>query len=199
MTNFNKELFKILLSNFYSVKKRILQNRSLSTKPTKLNEYIDELIANFNKILIYVKPFNDEIKPVNLKQLLNCRQLLIKCFVKLNCKIRIPQEDNLYILIDREIETDNKYEYEETEKDVSDSDFEDKTIDLKFEIMATVAQKTTFISTCASILRENFDGNPLSLESFIDKILLIQDLTEPVLVPTLISFVKSKLQGTARS
>ena len=64
--------------------------------------------------------------------------------------------------------------------------------------MATIAEKTSFIGTCSSIIRENYDGNPLSLDSFIDKILLIQELTERALLPTFLTFIKSKLQGVAR-
>ena len=55
---------------------------------------------------------------------------------------------------------------------------------------------TQFIATCASIIRENFDGNPLGLELFIDKI--IEEIVEQKLVATFIAFVKSKLQGIAR-
>ncbi|XP_037812752.1 probable serine/threonine-protein kinase nek1 [Lucilia sericata] len=64
--------------------------------------------------------------------------------------------------------------------------------------MTSIEEKTKFISMCANIIRENFDGNPLSLNSFIDKINLIEELTAPNLINCLISFIKSKLDGKAR-
>ncbi|XP_036344361.1 putative uncharacterized protein DDB_G0289263 [Rhagoletis pomonella] len=62
--------------------------------------------------------------------------------------------------------------------------------------MATAEQKKSFISLCASII--NYNGDLLALESFLDKISLIEDLAEENLTSTLIAFLKSKLEGKAR-
>ncbi|XP_036340475.1 putative uncharacterized protein DDB_G0278921 [Rhagoletis pomonella] len=64
--------------------------------------------------------------------------------------------------------------------------------------MATPEQKKSFISLCASIIRENYSGDPLSLASFIDKITLIEELSDESLTITFIAFLKSKLEGKAR-
>ncbi|XP_036344380.1 putative uncharacterized protein DDB_G0286901 [Rhagoletis pomonella] len=64
--------------------------------------------------------------------------------------------------------------------------------------MATPEQKKTFISLCASIIRENYSGDPLSLDSFIDKINLIEELSDESLTTTFIAFLKPKLEGKAR-
>ncbi|XP_065370876.1 myb-like protein P [Calliphora vicina] len=64
--------------------------------------------------------------------------------------------------------------------------------------MASIEEKTKFISMCSSIIRENYNGNPLTLNSFIDKINLIEEITAPNLNTCLISFIKSKLDGKAR-
>ncbi|XP_036342275.1 putative uncharacterized protein DDB_G0278921 [Rhagoletis pomonella] len=61
--------------------------------------------------------------------------------------------------------------------------------------MATPEQKKSFISLCASIIRENYSGNPLSLASFIDKITLIEELSDERLTTTFIAFLKSKLEA----
>lgn len=50
----------------------------------------------------------------------------------------------------------------------------------------------------ASIIRENYSDDPLALESFIDKINLIEDLADDSLTNTLISFIKAKLEVKAR-
>ncbi|XP_017467528.1 PREDICTED: putative uncharacterized protein DDB_G0278921 [Rhagoletis zephyria] len=64
--------------------------------------------------------------------------------------------------------------------------------------IATPEQKKSFISVCASIIRENYSGDPLSLASFIDKITLIEELSDESLTTTFIAFLKSKLEGKAR-
>lgn len=60
--------------------------------------------------------------------------------------------------------------------------------DLNDQNMATPEQKKSFISMCATIIRENYSGDPLALESFIDKITLIEDLTDENLTGTFIAF-----------
>ncbi|XP_036346642.1 probable cyclin-dependent serine/threonine-protein kinase DDB_G0292550 [Rhagoletis pomonella] len=61
--------------------------------------------------------------------------------------------------------------------------------------MATPEQKKSFISLCASIIMENYNGDPLSLASFIDKITLIEELSDESLTTTFIAFLKSKLEA----
>lgn len=48
------------------------------------------------------------------------------------------------------------------------------------------------------MIRDNYNGDPLALDFFIDKVNLIKELTDENLNPTLVSFVKLKLQGKAR-
>ncbi|XP_023299352.1 myb-like protein G [Lucilia cuprina] len=93
--------------------------------------------------------------------------------------------------------TDKSEESTDTEENTTEliksfSDFKD------IPKMTSIEEKTKFISMCSNIIRENFDGNPLSLNSFIDKINLIEELTVPDLSNCLISFIKSKLDGKAR-
>lgn len=99
--------------------------------------------------------------------------------------------------VSREIFTDS-----ENDSESSDSETE-SSINNKHGLgttnkMATIEAKKTFISMCASIIRDNYDGNPLTLESFLDKIELVQELTDTALEPTLFSFVKSRLESKAR-
>ncbi|XP_036342855.1 uncharacterized protein LOC118752117, partial [Rhagoletis pomonella] len=64
--------------------------------------------------------------------------------------------------------------------------------------LATPEQNKSFISLCASIIGENYSGDPLSLASFIDKIARIEELSDESLTTTFIAFLKSKLEGKAR-
>ncbi|XP_067622180.1 uncharacterized protein [Eurosta solidaginis] len=64
--------------------------------------------------------------------------------------------------------------------------------------MATIEEKKSFISTCASIMRDNYSGDPLALGSFINKVELMEVFSTENLTPTFIAFLKSKLEGKAR-
>lgn len=215
MSKFELKTFNDLIQNFFKIKKRILKNRPLSTKESKVNEYVELLIENYNAILSYTslhKESSIASEGYVPEKILHCREILVRCFGKLGCKIRVPHDISLFELVDREILTEPESGSESTELgNESDSSEEEDSEEIvkentggikrkaKFEItMATVEQKRSFISMCANILRENYDGNPLSLQSFFDKIDLIQDLTDANLTVTLVSFVKSKLEGKAR-
>ncbi|XP_067634644.1 putative mediator of RNA polymerase II transcription subunit 29 [Eurosta solidaginis] len=73
-----------------------------------------------------------------------------------------------------------------------------RTSFLEPTIMATPEQKRQFIGSWAPLFRENYNGDPLALDSFIDKIELVEGCIDPDLVPTFILLVKSKLEGKAR-
>ena len=108
-TEFEIGIFKELISNFYKIKKRILQNRPISSRKSKVEEYIDSLITSYNNILAYTSPFIEQI-PQSLKQeifskITHCRELLFKCFCKLNCRIRVPYGAYLFEKIQRNITT----------------------------------------------------------------------------------------------
>ncbi|XP_017470761.1 PREDICTED: putative uncharacterized protein DDB_G0277255 [Rhagoletis zephyria] len=225
MTKFDEE-FKENYSEFLKISKRILQNRPLSTNATKLNEYRDSLINSYNNILLHVKGHSEscEFSEVQVK-LTRCKDLLSKCFIKLNSQIKIPIEPLALIFKTDLANSDSEEEYFDAKSQASVSFAIKRSASLpsikdslsvleipasatsspNFSIyskvlteMATAEQKKSFISLCASINRENYSGDPLALESFLDKISLIEDLAEENLTSTLIAFLKSKLEGKAR-
>ncbi|KAI8129759.1 hypothetical protein CVS40_1314 [Lucilia cuprina] len=210
MSNFQKERFDELIKNFYKIKRRVLQSRPISSKQEKIKEYIKLLIETYNNILIYTLSYDEQL-PSILKikihdKILNCRDLLVRCFCKLNCKIKVPYGENLFELVQEQIMTDLGESQDYTDKSEESTDTEENTTELiksfsdfkDIPKMTSIEEKTKFISMCSNIIRENFDGNPLSLNSFIDKINLIEELTVPDLSNCLISFIKSKLDGKAR-
>ena len=117
MSKFDLETFNELIKNFYKIKKRILQNRPISTK---VNEYIELLIENYNCIISYTRLHSYELssatKDIIYNKISHCRELLVRCFGKLDCKIRVPLEISLFELVDREILT-------ETDSDSENSEF----------------------------------------------------------------------------
>lgn len=210
-TDFDIEKFNELISDFYKIKKRVLQNRPISSDKSKIKEYIYLLVETYNNILSYTSPHNDQfsisLKSSIHKKILYCRELLLKCLRKLECKIKVPYGVNLFQLVEREdlmnseskidILNDDKDKLEVERKVGNDIGLEDGN-SLNIFKMATIEEKTKFISMCSNIIRENYDGNPLTLNSFIDKINLIEELTASNLNTCFISFLKSKLDGKAR-
>lgn len=220
MSDFNPKTFKELLKEFYKIKKRILQNRPLTTNEFKINEYVKLLIETYNAVLTYTSlydgTFSSETKLNIYKSLIHSRELLVRCFGKLDCKVRVPHDVLLFELVDGniEVESDSESIHKLETIDNSDSYSSDEgnnklgqpTVSSLGGIgnegedlnMATVERKKSFISMCSNIIRDNYDGNPLTLDSFLDKIHLIESLTEEDLKPTLVFFIKSKLEAKAR-
>ena len=66
-TEFEIGIFKELISNFYRIKKIILQNQPISSRESKVKEDIDSLITSYNNILTYTIPFVEQL-PLSLKQ-----------------------------------------------------------------------------------------------------------------------------------
>ncbi|XP_017483250.1 PREDICTED: putative uncharacterized protein DDB_G0277255 [Rhagoletis zephyria] len=227
MSEFDKQ-FKIHKADFDKITKRILQNRPLSSNAKKLNEYKYSLITAYNNILLLVignsSAHTCNLKEVQVK-LARCKEQLAKCFNKLNCRVRIPP-DSLSLICQSDLadsESEEEFSDAKSESSVQFSlkrstslpSFKDlltvsdepstatsspniSTFFQEFLDMATPEQKKSFISLCASIIRENYNGDPLALESFIDKINLIEDFADENLNTTFISFLKSKLEGKAR-
>lgn len=213
LTDFEKEKFNELISNFHTIKKRVLQKRPISNNQEKIGEYINLLIETYNNILLYTKPYDENLS-VNVKakihsKILHSRELLLRCFCRLNSKIKVPFGEDLFELVDTKVMTDS-----DSETDVGDSEDDKKTLEDSADRkedniaitenitestgMASIEEKTKFISMCSNIIRDNYDGNPLNLNSFIDKINLIEELAAPNLTICFISFIKSKLDGKAR-
>ncbi|XP_036322064.1 putative uncharacterized protein DDB_G0278921 [Rhagoletis pomonella] len=227
MSEFVKQ-FKVYKADFDKITKRILQNRPLSSNAKKFNEYKYSLITAYNNILLLVignsSAHTCNLKEVQVK-LARCKEQLAKCFNKLNCRVRIPP-DSLSLICQSDLaDSESEEEFSDAKSEASVqfslkrstslSSFKDLlTISdepstatsspniskffQEFLDMATPEQKKSFISLCASIIRENYNGDPLALESFIDKSNLIEDFADENLNTTFISFLKSKLEGKAR-
>ena len=65
-------------------------------------------------------------------------------------------------------------------------------------IMASIEERIKYITMCSSTTHENYGSDPLNLNSFLDKINLIEEITAPNLQGCLITLLKWKLDGKAR-
>lgn len=64
---------------------------------------------------------------------------------------------------------------------------------------AAAAAATAFDIKTATALVQNYDGSPTGLETFVDSVNLLNDLTAPEHIATGIRFLKTRLSGRARS
>lgn len=200
MSEFSLDEFGEHIKKFYRVKKLILKNRPVSTNIAKVNEYIASLVETYNSILNYTNEFYAKLpadhKNKTISKIKHCRELLVRCFGKLNCRVHVPENIESFEFIVQTVLTESEDDSDcESEPEVIN---EQKNIESEKVTMATIAEKKTFLSMCATMIRDNYDGSPLTLESFLDKIELIQELTETKLESTLFSFIKSKLESKAR-
>lgn len=71
-------------------------------------------------------------------------------------------------------------------------------INQNLEMAATIPEKTAFLKTCSQYISSKYDGDACGLDSFIESIELLEDITEPNLVETLKKFLRSKTEKVAK-
>lgn len=62
MSEADYDQYKLLRAEFQKVTKRILQKRDLSTNPTTLKQYVQDLIQSYNDIVNFIKPLYHTFK-----------------------------------------------------------------------------------------------------------------------------------------
>lgn len=221
-TRINDNLYIQHKEAFLKITKRIIKSK-LSKNPVKLEEYKTLLIQTYNDFIIYAREqyasYDREGQDIVRADLLNLKNKLLRCFGKLNVRIAVPPELFRRINVeDLEPEeaieiTDTSSESEEEPENnlgennrnitnerpanenlndsqelrpISPNNFEDDTMN-----------NPDFIKLCASTLRDSFDGDPLSLESFINGIDFVEEMAEPTQLQILLKFIKTKLKGKA--
>lgn len=143
MSKLYDKKFKELIINFYRIKKRVLQKRPISTNIQKINEYTKLLIENYNSILEYTETnfiyLSESDKSKYISKINVCRNLLIKCFKKLNCKIEVPHTilgENLFTRVRESVMT-------ETNSEISSDDSQ------KTRIKMATTERKNHILLCA--------------------------------------------------
>lgn len=187
--------------NFTKQRKEFYKTGQFPQKKTKQFEYVNLLIETYNSIIDYTRTTTENLtlptKTQIFSKIRHCRELLVRCFGKLNCRIKIPENIESFEFVNKDVVTDDESESEYSESEIESRSDREYNLKTKNK-MATMEAKKSYIALCASIIRENYDGNPLTLESFLDKIELLQELTETNLEQTFFSFIKSKLESKAR-
>lgn len=73
-------------------------------------------MEGYNEILSYSRVDAEKIlKSINIvKRLRHCCELLVRCFGKLNCKIKVPQNVVCFELVQKDVMTDSESDSENT-------------------------------------------------------------------------------------
>lgn len=142
------------------------------------------------------------------------QEKFIKCLEKLNCSYELVRGDRSLVYEDEVGEPSVKTEVEvagssgESEKklehDTVVSNLESKqeernrpeqTLQTNTNTMAN--ENMEFLNMARTIVSSDYKGEALELESFINKVEMLQQLSTPAQLPLMLTFVKSKLSGRA--
>lgn len=222
MSRFSNDTYKDLLNIFNLATKRVLK-KELSRNKNKHIEYTTILTESYNDYLKYIFQYFDQFDSNNqsiLKSnLLQVRDKLNQSFSKILTKFNLPTELREQLNL-REILKSNFTEAELTEfrdsslelpsKSNIDSDSQSgassnagSLINLVFENipvdnMTQPLTRMEFLNFASKTITRNYDGDPLSLQAFINSLELLEDFATADLQQTFCRFVKSKLEKRAR-
>lgn len=194
---------------------------NISKNPVTLAANRDRITAAYNNLIIEIRKLypvvNDQDKTVLKTLFLKNRERICTAYNILNCNYHIPEA--FYSLIcpnTRNVSgvseistpiirpsslkilsipgTSSEFETELTENNTDPSP-ELEPNNIRMEELTPVE----FLKLCASNINKNYDGNPLSLQSFLDSIDLLKiTCSNQNLMNILFKFVVSKLEGNAR-
>lgn len=160
---------------FQLIAKRIIKTNVTSNIETR-NTNKTELIATYNEFLICARKIWDSLdldqREVIISQFQYFRDRLIRAFAILQCSCLVPSK--LFTLID---------------VDVTDPDAENINIKM-------AQSPLDFIKLAASIVKP-FSGNPQNLDTFLNSVNLLENLTDNTNQNLLIPFIKTRLEDRA--
>ena len=136
MAAFNQEIFNELIMKYYNIK-RILQNRPLSIKQIKRDEYLHLFIDTYNAILSFAKlhigNMSIDTGNNNYRRLVHCKELLVRYFGRLDCGIYVSPDAFLFKLVNRNVMSEFDSELGEVLGTCFDSDQEQNTAEPELE------------------------------------------------------------------
>lgn len=213
---------------FQLTAKRILKTH-LSNNQDKLNEYRTDIVKAYNKIVDYVSrkydSYNSKQKEEAYTIIQACKDKLESCFARLECSYSI--DENLLVNVDIEKIGPPKCVRREDAEEESDSDQAQETdlnttlLDLEKPALqqpSTSGEKPKVVAKKNNNIEEimenmsnaqflkmasghlsKYSGDPLSLQSFIDSVKLLESLaTNNDLKAFLVALVRTKIDGRAR-
>lgn len=206
------ENLRALREEYNNALKTVLKE-NISRNPLTLNTNKIRIVNAYNNLILEIRTLsplvNDADKAVLKELFVKCKDRLRRAFVVLNCDYCVP--DDIHSLVVPEIRdssiiqdtSDNGLESSTDNLDISSHTDNSQSIktnlsNINITEMANLSP-VEFLRLCSSTINRNFNGDPLSLQSFIDSVDLLKTLaTDQNLINILIKFVLSKLEGKAR-
>lgn len=192
---FSKEVFRELRAEFDSTAK-LIERSNTSKDPKICIERAKKLIETYNKIIditteCWIRWKTQAV--VALKKILvEIRDRLIKCFGIYKLELKVPttftqaivfSESDLIPKFDTDNNTDNN------------TNNDDKNVTPEPVKMPQTVRE--FFALAGNILNYKYSGEPLQLETFLNDIALLKEVTEDDNKIVMVRYVKSKLSGVA--
>lgn len=213
MTEDISDKFRELKENFQLVAKRILKSE-LTQNRDKHREYIRDLITGYNNIASLVEPhadsFDEDSKKYFIGEWRYIRDKIRKAFTRLGIETTLPSGILAHICVNEILSIYNSncfrnQAYEEFfgafENFSPEIVYRDRTRKSKRVIMGEDEDKKKakkeFVRTASQQINYTYSGDPLKLDSFVNSINLLRELTEKEHEMTLVTFVISRLEGKA--
>lgn len=206
--------FNKLKEYFQLVTKRILKT-DLTKNRDKHREYIRNLIASYNNIVSLVEPkyasFDEKSRQNFHKEWKYICDKVEKAYIRLGILSTIPTGLPTHICVDDilSIYNSNCFQDQAYEEllhpfrhfSIEINDFE-RTRKYKQYMMSEeekkkAAAKKEFVRTASQQINYTYSGDPLKLDSFVNSINLLKELTEAEHEKTLVTFIISRLEGKA--
>lgn len=213
MTEDISDKFRELKENFQLVAKRILKSE-LTQNRDKHREYIRDLITGYNNIASLVEShansFDEDSKKYFIGEWRYIRDKIRKAFTRLGIETTLPSGILAHICVNEILSIYNSncfrnQAYEEFfgafENFSPEIVYRDRTRKSKRVIMGEDEDKKKakkeFVRTASQQINYTYSGDPLKLDSFVNSINLLRELTEKEHEMTLVTFVISRLEGKA--
>lgn len=202
--------FTALKENFVRVCKRILKE-NLTTNRSKHVEYLHDLIESYNTAISYIhlkhKNYTPELKQLATEELKYLRGKVKRCYTRLDIDEALPTDSYFTPL---NLELILKY-YSTSEIQISFTEglrtpaltpaSSTGSIQLLFENEIEnpnmAMTNVEFLALASKTINTPYDGNPLTLNAFINSIEILKEVVPNNLAQMFFKVVKSKLTGKA--
>lgn len=201
MTDINA-IYKLRKDDFIRATKRILKEEKPKNNST-LKDIARDIVTTYNSYINFVKSIwpnqSQTGKDILSKDFKPISDKLKLCFGHFETDIHIPssitEEINTNIKINLSDEIGDLFDSEKAHEDLPDLEISRTDKNTKMTDMSLA----DFLRLAGSQLGKNYGGDPLSLQSYIDSLKLLETLaTTGELRKLLVTFAISKLEGRAR-
>ncbi|XP_037048441.1 nucleomorphin-like [Bradysia coprophila] len=189
------KFYRLLKEDFLRATKRILKEE-VPKQETTLEDARIDIITTFNKIVqFYIdhwNKFSEKDQDTLLEKFETNKNKLIDCFKVLN----VIADPNTITYNQLLVESELKRQINSNPNSRSDPN---QTNESGPDYSHKMSAEENFLKLCGSTINKPYDGDPLSLNSFVDSLNLLNKMAKSdALKEILIEFALTKLIGTVR-